>query len=82
MKESYTKFIKDLHSNKVPVTMTGEELNIIIDKIGKKKNVSISFGVENHKEIVAHMKNKGILFSKIISDFLHLDNISNMKEYR
>jgi hypothetical protein len=81
-KSKFDLFTKDLFNNKVPVDFTGGELTILTENIGNKKNVSISFNDSNFYELTDYMKKNNITFSKLISDYLHLSNISRAKEYK
>ncbi len=80
-KARFDLFLEDLFNNKVPIDITEEDLNILTNNTGNKKNISISFSESNFYELTDYMRKNSITFSKLISDYLHLDDISKRKEY-
>lgn len=80
-KARFDLFIEDLFNNKVPIDITEKDLNILINNTGNKKNISISFNDDNFYELTDYMKENNITFAKLVSDYLHLNDISSAKEY-
>ena len=81
-KSKFDLFTEDLFNNKVPVDITGKDLTTLTENIGNKKNISISFNESNFYELTDYIQENNITFSKLVSNYLHLDDISKMKVHR